>query len=163
MDLMWLPIAEHLAGFMRTYDDGTGSGFCKLMNSFVSQTSAITPEKLIYVGAKNGARTYPCVEILFDTESRNNPTNKGWGLASYWIDFYVQSGSGSEPVDAYRKVYAINKMFDNALVPWRQKALKDLRISMNPVVDDVMSDGEISTAPKFQVRVVLSLEWRGTK
>ena len=162
MDLMWYPVAEHLQEYMRTYVDKDGHGFCSLMNSFVSETSAIAPDKLIYMGAKNGARLYPCIEILFDTESRNNPNNKGYGITSYWIDFYIQSNS-KEPSDAYRKIYEITKMFDSSLVPWCRAVLNDLRISMSPTIDDVMSDGEISTAPKFQVRVVLSLVWRGKR
>ena len=89
-DVLWFPIAENLKEFLTTYTNQDGTPLFSDMINYEDMN--------IGIGSKGTARaTYPCLEILFDSEEKGVIHTKiKEGTTNLWLDCYVSDNTTLE-------------------------------------------------------------------
>jgi len=151
--LMWLPLSQHLLNYITTYTDKQG----KHVFEEISDYSLFTAR----IGSLGDARTYPCMEILFDNETKDDPQKENEGITSLWLDFYTNTGSDS-PEDNYIQAYQMVNDLAKLTLVWPRKLVIDEKIASSVAITGVLSDGD-TARPVFQIRVVLEIHWKKSR
>ncbi len=89
-DVLWFPIAENLKEFLTNYINQDGTPLFSDMINYEDMN--------IGIGSKGTARaTYPCLEILFDSEEKGVIHTKiKEGTTNLWLDCYVSDNTTLE-------------------------------------------------------------------
>jgi len=150
-DLYWLPISEHLCDFLQTYKlPKTDKGIFD---------DVVDSDKLtIGVGSLGNTRSYPSLEILFDSETKDKSV-RNRGEVNLWLDAYIDSSGTKLPVEAYRMMYLFTNAVMNSLIPWQRDLLAKNNISTIASIPNVLSDGDLDITSSCMVRMLLSVSY----
>ncbi len=94
----------------------------------------------IYQGTKGTAKSFPCVEIIWDNEAGISMHNGG-GDTGVWIDTMVNRAEGKDDSEAYAKLYEIQQAILAALDGFPRRLLTNYGIAAKADVKQIMSDG----------------------
>lgn len=152
--IQWLPIAENLRDFLKSFRYTDGS---RLFECLIDRDD-------LHIRIGSGALgEWPAIWILFGEEQRPPKQDKtNTGLVQLWIDIYVKGEAGAE-IDfddvCYRQQYQVQKEFFNALRAF-QREMTRKGLVLNFQVEDILSDGDEQAPACVQHRIVLNVEWR---
>lgn len=140
----WWPLAKSLAQFLQEYKD--------------ENDMLLFGELLIYAGSMLNAKTYPCIEIIWDKERE---VKRNCGLVNLWIEICLQNNS-DKPAEAYERMHRWQAALLQALPHWETEAKRDLGIAMAVHISGMASAGDLQR-PVCQSRMMIEIEWRVSK
>lgn len=96
----------------------------------------------IYQGTKGTAKSFPCIEIIWDNETGIS-MHTGGGTTGVWIDTMVNrvEGADADDSEAYARLYEIQQAMLAALDGFPRRLLTDYGIASKADVKQIVSDG----------------------
>lgn len=154
-DVLWFPIADNLKEFLTTYTNQDGTPLFSDMINYEDMN--------IGIGSKGTARaTYPCLEILFDSEEKGVIHTKiKEGTTNLWLDCYVSDNTTLEltPDINQREMFLFQQNVIRVMKDWQYQLEGALKIKPCVSINGIISDGD-TNLPLLMSRIMLEIKWR---
>lgn len=150
--LFWLPVIKNLVKFLQEYKDEETeqSPFDDFIQSNKLQ---------FYAGSQGSARCVPCLEVLFDSESKDVQTQTYKGTVNLWLDIYVDKVIANTPEEAYNLIYNMGNAVQKCMIPWQRSLKTTEGLATSTIVTDILSDGD-SDSQNYLIRMLLKIDYR---
>lgn len=154
-DVLWFPIANNLKEFLTNYINQDGTPLFSDMINYEDMN--------IGIGSKGTARaTYPCLEILFDSEEKGVIHTKiKEGTTNLWLDCYVSDNTTLEltPDINQREMFLFQQNVIRVMKDWQYQLEGALKIKPSVSINGIISDGD-TNLPLLMSRIMLEIKWR---